>query len=304
MVIRRTTHFPWEGGTSDVKFFFIGWWSWVNAAIVIQRTRGCSRGLFVLPGERCWPKWTGRPFRERRQRTIPRLKGIAHDRYRPSTGSSLCSCTEGLLLWGKRGFQVTAKSIQGRVRRDHRQVWEGQLPPRVYVSLLCTLQIINVKPGAAPPCFQPGCRWPSTWKLKWFTEMSSLWGWRGAHRGQAEQRLASLKWPRNAGSTAGSASEVSSITVPQVLLGETKMMTKAVCVVYLVLIHFFWLFRDRLVALRKKAWQSGEAGICWHRWIRLLVLLCRLPTPTACLLQQERGEKKIILIHSWQPYNR
>ena len=52
------------------------------------------------------------------------------------------------------------------------------------------------------------------------------------------------------------------ITVSEVLLGETKIMTKAICMMHLVLTHFFWLFRDRLVALRMKAWQSGEVGIC------------------------------------------
>lgn len=134
--------------------------------------------------------------------------------------------------------------------------------------------------------------------------MKNLWGWGAVHCGQAEQRLASLKWPQNAGGTARSACEVSSITASQVLLGETKIMTKAVCVMYLVLTHFFWLFGDRSVALRKKGWQSGEVGICWHRWIWLLVLLCSLPTPTACLLQPGEGEKKIILIQSWQSYNR
>ena len=133
--------------------------------------------------------------------------------------------------------------------------------------------------------------------------MKSLWGWGGFHCGQAEQRLASLKWPWNAGSTARSACEVSLITVSQVLLGETKMMAKAICVMYLVLTHFLWLFRDRSMALRKKGWQTGEAGICWHRCIRLLALLCRLPTPTSCLLQPGEGEKKIILIQNWQSYN-
>lgn len=133
--------------------------------------------------------------------------------------------------------------------------------------------------------------------------MKSLWGWGGVHCGQTEQRLASLKWPWNAGGTARSAHEVSSFTVSQVLLGETKMMTKAICVMYFVLPHFFWLFRDRLVALRKNGWQSGEAGICWHRWIWLFVLLCRLPTPTTCLLQPGEGEKKITLIQNWQSYN-
>lgn len=133
--------------------------------------------------------------------------------------------------------------------------------------------------------------------------MKCLWCWGGVHCGQAEQRLASLKWPRNAGGTPGSVCEVSLITLSQVLLGETKIMTKAIHVMYLFLTHFLWLFRDRLVVLRKKGWQSGEVGICWHRWIRLLALLCRLPTPTVCLLQLGEGEKKITLIQNWQFHN-
>lgn len=133
--------------------------------------------------------------------------------------------------------------------------------------------------------------------------MKCLWRWRGVHCGQAEQRFASLKWPRNAGGTPGSACEVSWITVSQVLLGETKIMTKAICVMHLFLTRFLRLLRDRSVALRKKGWQSGEVGICWHRWIWLLLLLCRLPTPTVCLLQLGEGENRITLIQNWQFYS-
>lgn len=137
--------------TSDVKFFFIYWRSWANT--IIQRTGSCSQGLFVLLGERCWYERVGRPFWKRRQCMINWLKSIAHGWYRPSTCGCLFCPTDSLFLWWKRVFQLTAKSIKGRVCRNHRQVWEGQLHPCVHISLLGTLQVINVKLGAAFPCF-------------------------------------------------------------------------------------------------------------------------------------------------------